>query len=92
MLSYWLGMILNTQDLRGHNMNNIESIIKNKNIEKIALQKINAEIDFYSSLVNATKLAGGSLEWITEETTLKDIAIILATNKVRFYYDNSIGN
>ena len=82
----------NIQDLRRHNMNNIESIIKNKNIEKIALQKINAEIDFYSSLVNATKLAGGSLEWITEETTLKDIANILAVNKVRFYYDNSIGN
>lgn len=60
----------NIQDLRRHNMNNIESIIKSKNIEKIALQKINAEIDFYPSLVNATKLAGGSLEWITEETTL----------------------
>lgn len=73
-------------------MNNIEKIIKSKNIEKIALQKINAEIDFYSSLLNATKLAGGSVDWITEETTLKEIADILAINKVRFYYDNSIGN
>lgn len=46
--------------------------IKKKYPEKIALQKINAEIDFYSSLVNATKLAGGSVDWIIEETTLKD--------------------
>lgn len=61
--------------------------------------KIDNEVDLiqfldYLKLLNpnATKLAGGSVDWITEETTLKDIAGILATNKVRFYYDSSIGN
>ena len=73
-------------------MSNIENVITSKNEERRALQKINAEIDFYSSLLNATRLAGGSVDWITEETTLKELANILATNKVRFYYDNSIGD
>lgn len=65
---------------------NIQDEINNlkQNVNEIEKQK--AKLDFYNSLIQAVKYAGGACENITEEITLKELADIFAINKVRFTY------
>lgn len=53
------------------------------------LEKLKAKTEFYSSLLGAVSDAGGSSDWITEETTVKELAESLAINAVRFYHIKS---
>lgn len=68
---------------------NLEGLIKVHAEEREKLQKLNATIDFYKSLKDAVQKAGGCTDWITENTTLKELADCLAINDVRFYYANT---
>ena len=58
--------------------------ILKENINEIEKQK--AKLDFYNSLIQAVKCAGGTEENITEDMTVKELADIFAINKVRFTY------
>lgn len=65
---------------------NLEVLIKKHTEERERLLKLNAINDFYKSLVDSTIAAGGCADWITPETTIKELADVLAVNDVRFYY------
>lgn len=71
------------QKLEGNKMN-IIAVKKeiDKNLKDIEKQKHISE--FYNSLIRSVNDVGGSVQWITEETTLKELADILAQNNVRF--------
>ena len=65
---------------------NLEVLIKEHSKEIERLEKKNAELEFYKSLVNAVESSGGCTDWLTQETTLKELSDILAINDVRFVY------
>ena len=65
---------------------NLEVLIKEHTAERERLLKLDAINDFYKSLVDSTKACGGCVDWITPETTIKELADVLALNDVRFYY------
>lgn len=65
---------------------NLEELIVAHTEELKRKAKIEAELQFYKSLVTAVKEAGGCTDWITPETTLKELSDLLAVNNVRFYY------
>lgn len=68
---------------------NLDELIKVHTEEREKLQKLNATIDFYKSLKDAVQKAGGCSDWITENTTVQELADKLAINNVRFYYANT---
>lgn len=70
------------------NKPNLEQLVKAHTEEREKLQKINATIEFYKSLKDAVRECGGCYDWITENTTIKELADCLAVNDVRFYYVN----
>ena len=65
---------------------NLEVLIKKHTEERERLSKLDAINDFYKSLIDSTKACGGCVDWITPETTIKELADVLAVNDVRFYY------
>ena len=65
---------------------NLEVLIKKHTEERERLSKLDAINDFYKSLIDSTISAGGCANWITPETTIKELADVLAVNDVRFYY------
>jgi len=65
---------------------NLEQLINFHTEEREKLEKLNATIEFYKSLKDAVEYAGGSYDWITENTTIKELADCLAVNGVRFYH------
>ena len=65
---------------------NLEVLIKEHTAERERLLKLDAITDFYKSLIDSTIAAGGYTDWITPETTIKELADVLAVNDVRFYY------
>ena len=65
---------------------NLEVLIKEHTVERERLLKLDAITDFYKSLIDSTKACGGCVDWITPETTIKELADVLAHNDVRFYY------
>ena len=65
---------------------NLEQLIKSHTLERERLLKLDAINDFYKSLIDSTKACGGCTDWITPDTTVKELADFLAVNKVRFYY------
>ena len=65
---------------------NLEQLIKSHTLERERLLKLDAITDFYQSLIDSTKACGGCVDWITPETTIKELADVLALNDVRFYY------
>ena len=65
---------------------NLEVPIKKHTEERERLSKLDAINDFYKSLIDSTKACGGCTDWITPDTTVKELADFLAVNKVRFYY------
>ncbi len=65
---------------------NLEVLIKEHEKEIASLKKTNAVLEFYKSLVNAVESSGGYTDWLTQETTLKELSDILAINDVRFVY------
>jgi hypothetical protein len=65
---------------------NLEIFIKEHTVERERLLKLDAINDFYKSLINSTKACGGCTDWITPDTTVKELADALAVNDVRFYY------
>ena len=65
---------------------NLEVLIKKHAEERERLLKLDAINDFYKSLIDSTKASGGCTDWITPETTIKELADVLAANDVRFYY------
>ena len=64
---------------------NLEVLIKEHSKEIERLEKKNAELEFYKSLIHAVKSCGGSWDWITPETTIQQLADTLAVNDVRFH-------
>lgn len=70
---------------------NLEGLIKEHSKEVERIEKIKIIAEFYKSLINAVESAGGATDWITEATTLKELADVLAINDVRFAY-NSYSN
>lgn len=68
------------------NKPNLECLIKEHTKEVERIGKIKAIAEFYKSLINAVESAGGTTDWITETTTLKELADVLAINDVRFAY------
>lgn len=71
------------------NKPNLDELIKEHQKAQEDLEKKIAEIDFYKSLIKATKEAGGCTDWINPETTLKELANVLAINNVRFIYKDN---
>jgi hypothetical protein len=65
---------------------NLEVLIKEHTAERERLLKLDAINDFYKSLIDSTKVCGGCTDWITPDTTIKELADVLAVNDVRFYY------
>ena len=65
---------------------NLEQLIKSHTLERERLLKLDAINDFYKSLIDSTKACGGCTDWITPDTTVKELADFLAVNEVRFYY------
>ena len=65
---------------------NLEVLIKEHMIERERLLKLDAINDFYKSLIDSTKACGGCTDWITPDTTVKELADLLAVNDIRFYY------
>ena len=65
---------------------NLEVLIKEHSKERERLLKLDKINDFYKSLVESTKACGGCTDWITPDTTVKELADVLALNDVRFYY------
>lgn len=65
---------------------NLEVLIKEHTTERERLLKIDAINDFYKSIIDSTKASGGCTDWITPDTTIKELADVLAVNDVRFYY------
>ena len=65
---------------------NLEQLIKSHTLERERLLKLDAITDFYKSLIDSTKACWGCVDWITPETTIKELADVLAVNDVRFYY------
>ena len=65
---------------------NLEVLIKEHMIEREKLSKLDAINDFYKSLIDSTKACGGCTDWITPDTTVKELADLLAVNDIRFYY------
>lgn len=65
---------------------NLEGLIKEHSKEVQIIEKLNAINEFYKSLISAVEAAGGSPDWITEATTVKELADCLAVNDVRFNY------
>lgn len=70
-------------------MTNLEVLVKEHEKEIENLNKRNAELEFYKSLVNSVKLCGGSADWITSKTTLRELSDKLAINDVRFHVINN---
>lgn len=68
------------------NKPNLECLIKEHTKEVERIGKIKAIAEFYKSLINAVESAGGCTDWLTQETTLKELADVLAINDVRFVY------
>lgn len=66
---------------------NLEVLIKEHSKERERLLKLDTINDFYKSLIESTKVCGGCTDWITPETTLGELADVLAVNDVRFYYN-----
>lgn len=66
---------------------NLEVLIKEHEKEIANLRQKNAVLEFYKSLVNAVECSGGFTDWLTPETTLKELSDILAINDVRFVYN-----
>ena len=64
---------------------NLEVLIKEHTAERERLLKLDAINDFYKSLVDSTNTSGCT-DWITPETTIKELADVLAADDVRFYY------
>lgn len=71
---------------------NLDDFIKEHQKAKKELEQKIAEAAFYKSLINATKECGGITDWLTPETTLKELADTLAINNVRFYYKSNNHN
>ena len=65
---------------------NLEVLIKEHSKEREKLLKLDAINDFYKSLIDSTKACGGCTDWITPDTTVKELADLLAVNDIRFYY------
>lgn len=65
---------------------NLEVLIKEHTAEIEKLSKLDAINDFYKSLIDSTKDCGGCTDWITPDTTVKELADLLAVNDIRFYY------
>ena len=68
---------------------NLEVLIKEHSKEIERLEKKNAELEFYKSLIDAVKSCGGSWDWITQETTIQQLADVLAVNDIRFAHITS---
>lgn len=83
-----LKFIIKESYMAENNKPNLDELIKVHSVERERLEKLNATIDFYKSLKDAVQKAGGCSNWITENTTLKELADPLAINNVRFYYAN----
>lgn len=65
---------------------NLEVLIKEHSKEREKILKLDAINDFYKSLIDSTKACGGCTDWITPDTTVKELADLLAVNDIRFYY------
>lgn len=66
-------------------MNISEKVKSNREMIR-QLEKVNAEVEFYNSLIASVRIAGGCIDWLDENTTLKDLANCLAINGIRFHY------
>lgn len=67
---------------------NLECLIKAHSKEVERIEKLKAINEFYNSLISAVANAGGSTDWLTEATTLRELADCLAVNDVRFHLIN----
>ena len=65
---------------------NLEVLIKEHTKERERLLKLDAINDFYKSLIDSTNACGGCTDWITPDTTVKELADLLAVNDIRLYY------
>lgn len=72
------------------NKPNLEVLVKEHAKERERLLRLDVINDFYESLIDSTKASGGCTDWITPETTIKELADVLAVNDVRFVYKNNL--
>lgn len=68
----------------------ISELVNNKRETIQNLEKEKAKLEFYNSLLSSIKSCGGSDDWITPNTTLDEIADVLAINNIRFTYTGAL--
>ena len=64
----------------------ISEKIKLNKVSIETFEKLQAEVEFYNSLIANVRIAGGCTDWLDENTTLKELANCLAINGIRFHY------